>query len=97
MTECGIKGWAELRRERPGCDQARPTAEIADAACPFPFDEGRTTETTSARGRLNEKVEPSPGLETSHRRPSIAWTSWRAMYSPSQVPPTWRSGRLSAR
>jgi hypothetical protein len=51
-------------------DQPR-TTEIGDSAWPFPFDDGLTTE-TSARGRLNENVEPSPGLETSHSRPSIA-------------------------
>ena len=36
-----------------------------------PGSEGMTV-TMSARGRLNENVDPSVGRETSHRRPSIA-------------------------
>src|SRR5207247_8924601 len=78
-------------------DQAEPRLRLAVRTTErLPFSEP-TRLTTSARGMLKEKVDPSPGFETSHSRPHIAPTSWRAMYRPRPVPPVRRPAPFSTR
>lgn len=40
-----------------------------------------------ARGRSNEKIDPTPGRERTSNRPFMSVTSSRQMYSPRPLPP----------